>query len=232
AAGCKADFLASIPSLLVNDPNLMALNVSPQCWDGESPNDFSQGNYDTHVSASTSPVFFGQIQSALTTAGSTLTPDELARRATFAGSCIGCHQEASGVSLGAGVTAPQSAFFVHVSEFGTEDCGDGTSCHVISNGLKSSFLPFRQTVMQSLMSTCGPSPMMAGPQLTAAGPAPTQPSVPVDPATGFAMQPRVFEADDAMLPDGELDLPALRDIDAAAKATGVTIGGVPSARVH
>ncbi len=235
APACKQDFLNTIPSLLTNDPNLMAVNVSHQCLDGDSPNNFNQANYDTHVSSGTSPVFFGQIQAALTAAGSSLTPDELARRATFAGSCIGCHQEQQGPfsqTLGQGVQAPASLGFVHVSEFGSEDCGDGTQCHPISNGLKNSFLPFRQGVMQGLINQCsGPSPLMAGPRFAAEGDAPQASGID-EVTSSSAAPPQVFMAEDAMLPDGSLDFPALAEIDAAAKTDSPSIGGVPASRVH
>ncbi len=235
AAACKQDFLNTIPSLLTNDPNLMAVNVSHPCLDGESPNNGSQGNYDTHVDPGTSPVFHAQIQSVLTSLGSTLTPNDIARRATFAGSCIGCHQEMQGSfqQLGQGVSAPASLGFVHVSEFGSEDCGDGTQCHPISNGLKNDFLPFRQGVMQGLIGSCNlPQPLMAGPQLTAEGSSPQGAAASFDPAEAFANQPRVFMAEDATLPDGSLDLPALADLDAASKTSSPSIGGAPAARVH
>ncbi|HVZ35102.1 MAG TPA: hypothetical protein VG963_21900, partial [Polyangiaceae bacterium] len=79
---------------------------------------------------------------------------DIAARARFAGSCIGCHQESSGAFLGAGVSAPFQFDFVHVSERAILPCDDGSgNCFAISDALRSSFLPHRQQVMASLLGS-------------------------------------------------------------------------------
>jgi hypothetical protein len=212
---CKQAFLDSIPKLLAGDVNTIALDVPEPCWDGESPNDFSQGNYNTHINASASPTFFARVQDNLSELGSSITPGQLAQRATFAGSCIGCHQEANFADLGGGLTAPPSAFFVHVAEFGQEDCGDGTLCWPISDALSGSFLPFRANVMEGLLDSCTPREERRIARRGRNAPAPS-----------------VFDVNDALLPDGSLDVEALSSLDEAKKAKGDTIGGTPAARVH
>jgi hypothetical protein len=77
---------------------------------------------------------------------------------------MGCHIESSGVSLGRGVTAPNSNDFVQISEFSTEPCfgsGNGT-CFLVSEALRTIFLPHRIEVQQNFMnapaSGCGTAP--------------------------------------------------------------------------
>lgn len=98
---------------------------------------------------------------------------DIANRASFAGSCIGCHNEAVGRDLGNGVTAPFSLDFVHVNEF-TETCPDGNPCFQTSDALKSSFLPHRIDVlgrfaevgMPPFCESEGPVPSIDGGVLT------------------------------------------------------------------
>jgi len=215
APGCKDAFIGSIPALLDDNPNLMALQVPPHCWDAESPNDFDQGNYETHINQTTSPTFFARVQAELQNQSATISPAQLARRATFAGSCIGCHFETDFADLGNGVTAPPSAGFVHVSEFGSEDCGDNTQCFPISNALKDSFLPHRARVMADLINACqGDGPSAAG------GGEESSPAL------------ATFDASDLELPDGSIDIAAVAQLDAEAKSGSDTIAGVPAGRAH
>jgi hypothetical protein len=150
AAGeqCRTSFLDALGGLLSNDPAEMAFIVNSACLDSESPNDFSQ-DYRFHLGQG-SGAFRSAIEARIL--GTGLTPEDIATRAQFAGSCIGCHQEANGLSLGNGVIAPFSNSFVQVSEQFSEDCGDGTSCFGASPALKDVFLPRRLRAMSDLMA--------------------------------------------------------------------------------
>lgn len=149
---CRANFLDALGGLLSNDPAEMAFVVDAPCLDAESPNDGFTQNYPFHLSVGS-----GAFRSALETRllGTGLSPEDIAARAQFAGSCMGCHSEANGLFLGQGVFAPSSTGFVHVSEQFTEDCGDGTPCFGASQALKDVFLPRRLRALQDLMNFGG-----------------------------------------------------------------------------
>jgi hypothetical protein len=180
---CRTSFLDALPGLLSNDPAEMAFIVDKPCLDAESPNDGFNQDYATHLSQG-SGTFRAALEARLT--GTGLTPEDVATRARFAGSCIGCHQEANGASLGQGVVAPFSNGFVHVDEGFPEDCGDGTQCFTISPALKQVFLPRRMVALNGLLGTaCGaadagvvdggsapPPPFEAGPPPTPLPPPP------------------------------------------------------------
>ena len=215
AAKCKDSFLQSFSSLLPDDPNLMALAVPDECYDAESPNNFNQGNYATQLNGN--PVLQADVQARLDELGSRLSPSQIMNRATFSGSCIGCHQEGIGQELGfsdgtTGNPAPFSMGFVQVHENLTEDCGDGTTCFSISSALSGTFLPHRQTVMENLLAECS---------------APGISVVAVEP-----VQNPVFSAEGATLATGELDAETLKAEDTAAKSKANTIGGSPAGRAH
>ena len=145
---------------------------------------------------------------------SALTPTHIARRALFAGGCIGCHQRSNfgpNNDLGNGVTAPVSGGFVHTNEFVQEDCGDGdNSCFLISSALRDSFLPHRKQVMDDFLN--------GGP--CCEGPAEILPIEPVP-----VLQP---------IEIGELDVEAMVESDAAAKASAspLTVAGHSTTRAH
>ncbi|MGC4094446.1 MAG: hypothetical protein QM756_42350 [Polyangiaceae bacterium] len=144
---CRQNFLAAVDGLLTPDTGQMSFVVDQQCRDAESRNDFSQA-YAFQMSDG----FRGQLQARL--AGTGLTADEVANRAQFAGSCMGCHQESSGANLGLGVQAPFSSDFPHVTEFSSTDCGArnaGSSCFPTSTALKDLFLPSRLNTLTSLL---------------------------------------------------------------------------------
>ena len=132
---CRENFLSALEGLLTDDPAQMTFVVDQACKDAESRNDFSQA-YAFQLSDG----FREEIESRL--GGTGLTADDIANRAHFAGSCIGCHEEATGTFLGRGVFSPFSNGFVHVQEFAVE-CQNGSFCFQASPALKSTFLPSR-----------------------------------------------------------------------------------------
>ena len=93
--------------------------------------------------------------------GSGLTPENIADRERFAGSCMGCHQAATGIDLGRGVESPRSLGFVHVFDF-HENCVDdtGENCFATSPALNEVFLPHRKTVMERFLHDSSPRAAM------------------------------------------------------------------------
>lgn len=139
---CREAFLESLQGVLVDEPSAMTFVVPQECKDAESRNSFEQ-DYGSQL-AQGSGLLIDQIDAIANNFG--LSAFDIANRASFSGSCIGCHNEQVGRELGNGVTAPFSLDFVHVNEF-TETCPDGNTCFQTSNGLKNTFLPHRLDVL-------------------------------------------------------------------------------------
>lgn len=149
---CRESFLRAISGLLTDNTARMSLMVdAPACWNAESRSDFESEDYRMHLENGIG-AFRDQINDMIQ--GSGLTPENIADRARFAGSCIGCHEEATGLDLGRGVESPFTLGFVHVTEERKEDCEDDPSenCFAISPALKEVFLPHRKTVMKGFLS--------------------------------------------------------------------------------
>ncbi len=87
--------------LVTNDPAQMSFVVSQECKDAESRNDFSQ-DYGSNMSGE----LHRSGQRALRPRRDSTPSADLANRAWFAGSCIGCHNEAT-AQVAAGASAVQ-----------------------------------------------------------------------------------------------------------------------------
>lgn len=146
---CRQNFLSALDGVLTDDMSLMSFVVDSACKDSESRNDSSE-DYGSQLS--NSPGLQGLIEEKLASVGSPLNAFDVANRARFAGSCMGCHQEARGSFLGNGVSAPGFGDFPQVLE-STESCGDANNeeCFAKSNALKEVFLPGRLQVLTSLL---------------------------------------------------------------------------------
>lgn len=149
-ATCRQAILDNLGTLLGSDLAALGLSLPKSCWSGESRDDVNQ-DYPVHLG--NSPSFRQQITAKIQALqpGSALTPVHVANRARFASSCIGCHQQATNLNVGAGLTTPTSLGFVHVSEQGSEPCGDGGTCFPISPALKNVFLPKRLAALKSFL---------------------------------------------------------------------------------
>jgi len=145
---CRESFLSALDGVVGDDMSLMSFVVDAACKDSESRNDFFTEDYASQLT----PGFASQIEDKLLSLGSNLSAFDVANRARFAGSCIGCHQEASGSFLGNNVFAPFSNDFPQVEEF-TQQCGNGEtgSCFAPSNALTNVFLPGRLAVLANLL---------------------------------------------------------------------------------
>jgi hypothetical protein len=232
-AACRTSFLQALNGLLSDDPAEMAFVVDQACLDAESPNDNSTQNYPFHLSQGS-----GAFQSALATAlgKSGLTPQNVAARAQFAGSCIGCHEEANGVDLGRNVTSPFSNGFVQIDESSTEDCGDGTTCFRASPALEQVFLPRRQRALSELLAqstSCVSSQADAGAVDAGNAPGPTRPTDagaprPPSPATDAGTR----SGASVLGPHETLTDLVKQDQSAHDSLRGQTLGGQPAAVTH
>jgi hypothetical protein len=148
-AQCRQSFLASIPNLLSDNLATLGFPVDEQCEDAESPNDGFRQDYASHMSFGSGD-FQAEIEDAV--AGTGLSAFDIANRARFAGSCMGCHIESSGAFLGR-VSAPFSSDFVQVSEQFFESCDGNESCFGISEALRTIFLPHRINVQRNFLES-------------------------------------------------------------------------------
>jgi hypothetical protein len=105
--------------------------------------------YAEQLSAAASPLR-ASIQSALTALGSSLTPDDIVKRAQ-AQSCAGCHRLNNGLDLGGGVIWPASLGFTHVTERETETVG-GEVRFRISDTLINALLPARKQIIEDFLN--------------------------------------------------------------------------------
>lgn len=146
-AACRENFLSAMEGLMTDDMNQMSFVVDQACRNSESQNDGFTEDY----AARTSPGFANTIADGLV--GTGLTAKDIGNRARFAGSCIGCHMEASSSSLGRGVQAPVSFDFPHIQE-STTSCGSGNpggACFSLSVALTDVFLPSRLNTLANAL---------------------------------------------------------------------------------
>jgi hypothetical protein len=157
---CRQNFLSALDGVLTDDLSLMSFVVDSACKDAESRNDFFTEDYASNLQ--NSPNFQDALRSRLEQLGSSLTPFDVANRARFSGSCIGCHNEAQFSSLGNGLFAPRSDDFPQVLEFQTA-CGDNKndSCFATSSALRDVFLPGRLRALGTLVPVT-PNPCVPG----------------------------------------------------------------------
>ena len=96
------------------------------------------------------------IQSSLTSLGSTLSPDDIVKRAR-ALSCAGCHRLSGNNALpadnevGGGLVWPASLGFTHVTEQATTVGADGITRFNLSPALLNNFLPKRKEVLDDFL---------------------------------------------------------------------------------
>ncbi len=154
---CRENFLSALEGVLTDDMSQMSFVIDGPCKNSESRNDFSE-DYSSQLSDG----FRGELEARLV--GTGLNADDIANRAQFAGSCIGCHMEARGRFLGNGVFAPGPFDFPQVTEF-AQQCtgGEQGSCFPPSNALTETFLPGRLQVMSNLLGVpIPPNPCNGG----------------------------------------------------------------------
>lgn len=124
-----------------------------------TPNNFNAGesaddSFDDYPGRlGTTSAFATRVGTAIS--GSGLTVRQVAERAR-AQSCMGCHQQSTGQSVGPGLTWPFSLGFTHINEF-----LDGSNRFQISQALTGTFLPHRKRVLEKYLAdqAAGGGPM-------------------------------------------------------------------------
>jgi hypothetical protein len=158
APAFQAQFLGQIPALSQSTAATIGMSTGNNFNEFES---VSSGKTDVLYATFTEQSFQNQITAALTSAGSTLTAQNILDRATTQ-TCAGCHQLSSGAhaQLGAGVVWPRSLGFVQIDEQSN-----------LSQALTTSFLPHRSTVLTTfLQGQCiGVSPVDNGANIGGGG---------------------------------------------------------------
>lgn len=142
--------VAQVAELAVNDLNGFnhdlsdAFNTAQAQASGSTEN-----NYAVQFGTAGGPLS-QSLQSALTAAGSTLTPEQIVLRVQ-ALSCAGCHRLNNNVAIGGGLVFPPSQGFTHISERLTEDSPDGPRFQV-SAAMTDVFLPQRKAVLEDFVN--------------------------------------------------------------------------------
>jgi hypothetical protein len=153
SADFRQAFVRMVPSLAKGDLHRITLHALPStfwAWDSDAQ-DPMKSNYSAQFASS--PQFTASLQSALTAAGSSLTPADIVARAQTQ-SCAGCHQLSNGKDLGGGLVWPSSLGFVHVAEDRTEPSPDGPAGSLrflISPALIDVYLPARKHIMETFL---------------------------------------------------------------------------------
>jgi hypothetical protein len=171
AAQCRAELLATLGTLIPADINALGIDVPPACFDGSS------GNFGTRMEgiilANGDPAWSAALESRAHELfpAANLTALQIAARAEFSGTCIGCHHrpdEPQNLDLGQGLTLPvvkplpgetqDDVDFTQVNNLRVEPCAtEGTdaaqSCFKLSPVLGGIFLPHRKTVLENYLRT-------------------------------------------------------------------------------
>jgi hypothetical protein len=215
---CRENFLEALDGVLTDNPARMRFVVDDACKNSESQNDFFTEDYAQHLKSG-SGAFIKQIEERI--AGTGLSAIDVANRARFGGSCIGCHNESSGAFLGNGVVAPVSRDFPHVLE-SIEQCPDGSfNCSGISFALRDVFLPHRQQVQQTLLQRMG----------CGADAGSSEPDGP-PPEADAGSEPMPPSADAGTAPIAPIEELVAADTRARETLRGLTIGGQPVHTTH
>jgi hypothetical protein len=171
AAPCRAELLATLGTLMPANFNSLGIDVPPTCFDGAS------GNFGTRfedvITTGAQPAYAAALVARANQLfpGVNLTAVQIAARASFGGTCIGCHHRPDQPQyrdLGQGLTLPvPSALpgesfddidFTQVNNLREEPCAaDGSdavqTCFKLSPVLGGIFLPHRKTVLESYLRT-------------------------------------------------------------------------------
>ncbi len=167
APGFQAEFLTQVPALAAADPNEISMNTSdlfnsPQSQATSSSN---ETNYPANFGTGPSP-FRTNIQNALTSIGSALTPDDIVKRAQV-NACAGCPRSSTIVDLGGGVIWPPSLGFTHISERDADlETVDAVTRFKLSDALVNLLLPRRKALVEDFLNNV---PLPSRPPKAASG---------------------------------------------------------------
>jgi hypothetical protein len=157
ARAFRENFLAQVPTLAINDLNLMRMNVDRQFLLGESnPLDDTvafhyAAPFDISQSSDAGKAFAARIDAELKRIGSNLTPANIVARAETQ-TCNGCHFVPQ--SIGGGLIFPGAFNGEQVTQFDRRP-GDGgpSSRWGISPALENVFLPNRIRILREFLQS-------------------------------------------------------------------------------
>jgi hypothetical protein len=135
---------SSVPGLSMDTPDVF--NTAQSQASGTSA---SEMRYPDHFTTAASPLR-SALQTELVNIGSSLTPDDVVKRAQTQ-TCAGCHRLSNNVNLGGGVIWPPSLGFTHVTERETETVG-GELRFRISDTLVNELLPARKVIFEDFLN--------------------------------------------------------------------------------
>lgn len=151
AAAFQTEFLTQVPSLAAE----IAMTTSDVFNSAQSQAagvaTTTETNYPANFGTDPS-AFRTSIQGALNSIGSSLTPDEIVKRAQV-NACAGCHRLSNDVDLGGFVTWPKSLGFTHISEKDSDlETVDSVTRFKISDALVNLLLPGRKTLVENFLN--------------------------------------------------------------------------------
>jgi hypothetical protein len=153
AAGFQSEFVSEVARLAGPGINAIGMKTSDVYNSGQSQaaGAVLETNYPANFGTDPN-AFRSAIQSTLTGLGSTLTPDDIVKRAQ-AMSCAGCHRFSSNVAIGDMLIWPASQGFTHVSERDIElEVVAGVTRFGISAALTNHFLPARKQLIENYLN--------------------------------------------------------------------------------
>jgi hypothetical protein len=171
AAGCRSDLLAGLGTLIPANPNFMGLDISPDCFDGESTNFLAR--FEEAIQRPERAAFASALvaRAQQIFPGANLTATQIAARGEFAGTCIGCHfrpDTTASRDLGQGITLPivptsdadpvDNVAFTQVNNLRQEPCAPSgpdaaQQCFKLSPVVSGIFLPARVAVLENYLHT-------------------------------------------------------------------------------
>ncbi|MFZ5890458.1 MAG: hypothetical protein ACOY0T_05260 [Myxococcota bacterium] len=168
---CRQELLSTLGTLIPANFNSLGVDVPPACFDGASTNFGARlesgimaperASYASALVARAEQIF----------PGVNLSAQQIAARAQFSGTCIGCHHRPDmpeARDLGQGLILPvptigpnetaDDVSFTQVNNLRTEPCAaDGPdaarNCFKLSPVLGSIFIPHRKTVLENYLRT-------------------------------------------------------------------------------
>ena len=169
AAGCRANLLAGLGTLIPANPNFMGVDISPDCFDGESTN--FAARFEDAIQDPTRAAFASALvaQAQALFPGANLTATQIAARGELSGTCVGCHfrpDTTASTDLGQGITLPvvptsdadpvDDVAFTQVNNLRQEPCAPSgpdaaQQCFKLSPVLSGIFLPARQGVLENYL---------------------------------------------------------------------------------
>lgn len=153
AAGFQAEFVTEVGRLAGAGIGDIGLKTTDLYNSGQSQaaGTVYETNYPVNFGDGTN-AFRTSIQIALTNLGSSLTPDDIVRRAQ-AMSCAGCHRFSSNIDIGGGLTWPASQGFTHISERDADlETVGGVTRFGISAALIDHLLPARKQLVENFLN--------------------------------------------------------------------------------